>query len=152
MNNMAQQSLIFHLQPRSSEARKHPFPLFAYSGKGNDLRKHLISKHDRVVKKEAPTASSGKSSRCTSLMLDNLIKLTGAAREEAYQKICGRRSFSVDADARRCASVVKGHAAAECSSEKETADTLAKTTGRPMNCQKLYAAGWRLPLGWLVAV
>ena len=129
MNNMAQQSLIFHLQPRSTEAHKHPCPLCACSGKGNDLRKHLISKHDRVVKKEAPIASSGKRSRRTYLMLDNLIKLTGADREEAYKKICGRRLLSVDADARRCASVVKGHAETEGSSEKETADTLAKTDG-----------------------
>ena len=80
---MAQQSLIFHLQPRSTEARKHPCSLCAYSEKGNDLRKYLISKHDRVVKKEAPAASSGKRSRRTCLMLDNLIKLTGAARKEA---------------------------------------------------------------------
>ena len=62
-------------------------------------------------------------------MLDNLIKLTGAAWEEKYQKICGRRSLSMDADASRCASVVKGHAAAEGSSEKGTADTLARTDG-----------------------
>ena len=91
----AQQSFIFHPQLRSTEARKHPCPLCAYSGKNNDLRKHLISKLDRVVKEEAPVASSGKRSRRTCLMLDNLIKLTGAAREEAYQKICGRRSLSV---------------------------------------------------------
>ena len=74
----------------------------AYSGKGNELRKHLISKHDRVVTEEAPTASSGKRSRRTCLKLDNLIKFTGAAREEAYQKICGRSSLSVNADESVC--------------------------------------------------
>ena len=35
----------------------------------------------------------------------------------------------MNADASRCASVVKGHAAAEGSSEKGTADTLARTDG-----------------------
>ena len=84
---MAQQSLDMKLQP--SKMRQRSCPKCVYVGRGNDLRRHLVSRHSCIIKETENPVPTGRGHRVT-LKSSDLLKLSGAALEVAYRKICLR--------------------------------------------------------------
>ena len=60
-----------------------------YVQRGNDLRRHLMSRHSCIIKETEDPVPTCRGHRVT-LKSSDLLKLSGAAREAAYRKICLR--------------------------------------------------------------
>ena len=83
---MAQQSLT-----TKTQSHLPMLPICDFKEQGSDLRRHLVSAHDSVMKgQEKPEPRLGRGRRVDAGRGD-VVKLTGHAPDSAYQDIYGRK-------------------------------------------------------------
>ena len=74
--------------------RRQCCPINDFKGQGSDLRRHLVSAHDSVMKgQEKPVPRLGRGRRVDAGRGD-VVKLIGDALGSEYQDICGRKPRS----------------------------------------------------------
>ena len=88
---MAQRCREF--QRKRQEKYSRPRPLCSFEGEGHDVRKHLISIHDHIIKEDDQKTAAGRSVRLD-LTLVNLKHVQGEDRRLAYEQICKNKLSS----------------------------------------------------------